>query len=463
MKISYNWLKWYIPEAPDAQKLADILTYHLAEVESFEKLGTSGVGEDWIFDINILPNRAHDLLSHQGVARELASLLNIQYVDPTTKYKIPESRPTKLVKTIETPLCRRYMGRIVRNIKIGSSPDWVVKHLESIGQRSINNIVDATNIVMFDCGQPMHAFDMDKVSGLKLIIKEASNGEKLTLLGGSEKVLNDTMMVLADGEGNPLDVAGIKGGTHAELNSATKNIILQGDNFDPVSIRKTAQALNVFTDARKRFENDLSAELGLYAMVELSALIAEMCPEAIFEDVVDIYPKKQEERKLSFSSDRISKILGLDVSIKEIEDILKRYVFKYVLNKNEFEIIIPPMRLDLVTEEDMAEDIGRVIGYDKLKGEIPKINFKPQVNETYSKISLARNKLLEDGYSEVMTYAFADKGEVSVLASASDKTFLRANLADGLKESLKLNKINSPLLGLKEVKIFEIGVVWTSA
>src|SRR3972149_428422 len=459
MKISYNWLKWYVPDAPKAEELADVLTYHLAEVERLDKLPDG----DYILDIKILPNRGHDLLSHQGVAREVASLLNIPFVDPTPKYKIPESKPTDFKVEIKTQKSRRHVGRIVRNIIVGPSPEWMVKHLESIGQRSINNIVDATNIVMFDCGQPMHAFDMDKVGGLKLVIREAKNKEKLTLLGGSEKVLNDTMMVLADGEGNPLDVAGIKGGTPAELNSATKNIILQGDNFDPVSIRKTAQALNVFTDARKRFENDLSAELGLYAMVELSALIAEMCPEAIFEDVVDIYPKKQEERKLSFSSDRISKILGLDVSIKEIEDILKRYVFKYVLNKNEFEIIIPPMRLDLVTEEDMAEEIGRVIGYDKLKGEIPKINFKPQVNETYSKISLARNKLLEDGYSEVMTYAFADKGEVSVLASASDKTFLRANLADGLKESLKLNKINSPLLGLKEVKIFEIGVVWTSA
>src|SRR3989344_3741360 len=276
MKISFNWLKWYIPDAPEADKLTDVFNYHLCEVESVEKKA-----DDYIFDLNILPNRAHDLLSHLGVARELASLLNIPFVDPRPKYKIPESKLTNLKIEIQTPKCRRHVGRIVRNIKVGPSPDWVVKHLESVGQRSINNIVDATNIVTFDCGKPTHAFDMDKVKGLKLIIKEASNGEKLTLLGGSEKVLNDTMMVLADGEGNPLDVAGIKGGTHAELNSATKNIILQGDNFDPVSIRKTAQALNVFTDARKRFENDLSAELGLYAMVELSALIAEMCPEAI--------------------------------------------------------------------------------------------------------------------------------------------------------------------------------------
>src|SRR3989338_9377088 len=212
MLISYNWLKWYIPEAPDAEKFVDVFNYHLCEVESLEKKG-----DDNIFDLKILPNRAHDLLSHQGVARELASLLNIKYVDPTPKYKIPESKPTNLKIEIQTPKCRRHVGRIVRNIKVGPSPDWVVKHLESVGQRSINNIVDATNIVTFDCGQPTHAFDMDKVKGLKLVIRQAKKGERITPLGSTEKVLDETMMIIADGEGNPLDVAGIKGGKNAEL------------------------------------------------------------------------------------------------------------------------------------------------------------------------------------------------------------------------------------------------------
>src|SRR3989338_11430339 len=277
MKISYNWLKWYIPEAPNAEKLADIITYHIAEIENVEHLMLNNA-EDWIFDINILPNRAHDLLSHQGVARELASLLNIQYVDPTPKYKIPESRPTKLVKTIETPLCRRYMGRIVRNIKIGSSPDWVVKHLESIGQRSINNIVDATNLTMYDCGQPAHVFDLSKVKDLKLQVRNAKNGEKIIILGGGEKILNDSMLIIADDHGNALDIAGVKGGKYAELESTTTDIILECANFDPTSVRKTAQTLNIFTDAKKRFENDLSPELASFGMLELSALISEMCP-----------------------------------------------------------------------------------------------------------------------------------------------------------------------------------------
>lgn len=456
MKISYNWLKWYVPELVEAEKLADIFTYHICEVEEVEKRPDG----DSIFDINVLPNRAHDLLSHQGVARELASLLNINFVDPTHKYKIPESKPTKLIKKIETPKCRRYMGRVVRGVKIGPSPQWVVKHLESIGQRSINNIVDATNIVTFDCGQPAHVFDLSKVKDLKLQVRNAKNGEKITILGGVEKILNDSMLIIADDYGNALDIAGIKGGKYAELNDNTTDIILECANFDPVSIRKTAQALNIVTDAKKRFENDLSPELAPYGMLELSALIKEMCPEAVFEDIIDIYPKKQSERKLSFRADRVSKVLGLTVSTSEIEDILKRYNFEYKKNEDEFEIIVPHMRLDLILEEDMAEEIGRVLGYDKVKPIVPKINFTLKVNETYAKITSARTKLLNDGYSEVMTYVFRDKGEVEVMQSASDKKFLRTNLSDGLKESLKFNKINSPLLGLKEIKIFEIGTVW---
>ena len=183
MRISYNWLKWYVPEAPTPEKLVEVFNYHLCEVETLEKIGT-GQNEDSILDLKILPNRAHDLLSHQGVARELASLLNIKYVDPTPKYKIPESKPTKLKVEINTDKCRRDAARIVRNIKVGPSPDWVVKHLESIGQRSINNIVDATNIVMFDCGQPSHVFDMDKVKGSKLDISASAGDEKILFFFG---------------------------------------------------------------------------------------------------------------------------------------------------------------------------------------------------------------------------------------------------------------------------------------
>ena len=459
MKISYNWLKWYIPEAPDRDKLADIFTYHICEVESVEK--KEG---DTIFDINILPNRSHDLLSHKGVAQELASLLNISYTDPTPKYKTPSSVATNLKIDIKTDKCRRFMGRVVRNVKVGPSPDWVVNHLESIGERSINNLVDATNIVMYNTGQPTHCFDLDKLEG-GIIVRPSLKDDVLNLLPSTK---NPKGVVVKDKEGvmlvcdekKPLALAGIKGGADSGVSDNTTNIILEVGNFDPISIRKTAQALNIFTDARKRFENDLSPELAPYAMRELSTLIFEMFPDATFEDIVDVYTVKQKEKKLKFSADRISKILGLEVSVVEIGNILERYKIGYKNEGDVFEIIVPPMRLDLTCEEDMAEEIGRILGYDKVKPIIPKINFTPKVNETYIKMSAVRNELRSKGYSEVMSYAFCDKGEIEVMQSASDKKLLRTNLADGLKERLKLNKINSALLEMKEVKIFEIGSVF---
>ena len=452
MKVSYNWLKWYIPEAPSAEKLADVFTYHISEIESLEKRG-----DDTIFDIKILPNRAHDLLSHHGIAKELASLLDITYKDPTGLYKIPTSVPTKLKIENKTDVCRRYMGRIVRNVTVGPTLDWVKAHLESIGQRSINNIVDATNITMFDCGQPTHCFDLDKVQGA-IVIREAKEGEMMTTLDGREIKLNSSNIVIADQAG-VLAIAGVKGGKRAEVDEKTKNIIIEVANFEPASVRKTAKATGILTDAVKRYENDLSPELCAFAMKELSGLFVEYGIKD-FEEIVDVYPKPQETKKVSFTASRISSILGIKVTSKEIEDILKRYAIEYTNAKDAFEITVPVLRLDLNIQEDMAEEIVRVIGYDKIKSEIPKIHFRPKQNETYEKICLARNRLLSDGYREVMTYAFRNSGNAEVLESASDKKFLRANLTDGLKESIKLNQINAPLLGESEIKIFEVGTVF---
>ena len=179
-----------------------------------------------------------------------------------------------------------------------------------------------------------------------------------------------------------------------------------------------------------------------------------------WEDIVDIYPKKQEERKLSFSVKKISRILGIKLEKEEVINILKRYNFKFEQSEDVFEIVISYLRLDLQIEEDMAEELGRIMGYDKIIPKIPKIDFRPKINDTYEKIVFARNKLLSEGYSEVMTYTFCDKGEIEVLESASDKKFLRNNLKNGLDESIKNNQINLPLLNTEEIKVFEIGTVF---
>lgn len=459
MKISYNWLKWYIPEIPEAQKVADILTYHLTEVE-----GTDEKDGDTIFDINILPNRAGDLLSHLGVARELSGQLGIPLVDPTPQYKIPVSQPTKLEIDIQTDKCRRYMGRIIRNVSVGPSPEWVKLHLESIGQRSINNIVDATNLVMFNCGQPTHAFDLKKLASEKIVIKENKEEIKFPVVG-SEKIevpLKAGDIVISDSE-KILALAGIKGGTNSGISidvPYVTDIVLEVANFDPVSVRKTARRVGQLSDSAKRFENNVPIELATYAMLELCALIVEMCPDAVFESIIDEGVKKGEPRKVSFTTDIINEKLGLVLTPADISTILQNYRYEYLEENGSFIVNLPYWRGDITGIHDMVEEIGRVYGYDKVAPQIPKINFIPQVNEVFVSMVQARNKLMSEGYCEVMTYSFRNTGVVEVLASASDKKFLRTNLLDGLKESFELNKNNTAFLGIKDLKIFEIGTVF---
>lgn len=452
MLISYNWIKSYVPDLPTAEKLMDVFTFHICEVESVKKLPN----DDFVFDLKILPDRAHDLLSHKGIACDVAGILGLSFNE--TKYEVPMSKPTKLKIKVETDKCRRYIGRIVRDVKIEPSPKWIKDYLETLGQRSINNIVDATNIVMFDRGNPVHIFDLDKVSG-DVVVRQAKKGEKMITLDNKEINLGSSQMVIAD-EKNILAIAGVKGGKVAEVDNNTKNIIIEVANFDPISVRKTSRAVNIFTDAVKRFENDLSQEVAPLAMKDITLLVLEMCKNSEIEELIDVYPIKQDKKTLDFNLEKISKILGFSVSVDSVKNIFKNYNLEYKNKDNNFTVQIPDIRLDLNNLEDMAEEIGRILGYDKINAKLPKLNSKPKTNESFEKMFLARNKLLDDGYSEVMTYAFRDKGEVEVLASASDKKFLRTNLSDGLKESLRLNQLNAPLLQMEEIKIFEIGTIF---
>jgi phenylalanyl-tRNA synthetase beta chain len=461
MKISYNWLKRYIKELPSKDELANIITFKICELEGIEDLPNG----DTVFDIKILPDRAHDLLSHRGVAREIAGLLGCDFLD--SPHNSLESVPTSLQIELNSPLCRRYIGRIVRNVKVGPSPKWLVEHLESIGQRSINNIVDITNFILFDTGQPIHAFDLDKLESKKIIVRNAREGERVELLG--ERIgnfikersfeLKENNLVIAD-EKDILALAGVKGGKKAEVGINTKNILLEVANFDSISIRKTARSFGIQTDAVKRYENEIIPDWCDFVMAEVSFLIAEICKDSSFEDVVDIYNQKIEERKVSFSREYISKILGVKIEDKEIEKILKNYNYNFSHQSDSWEIIVPDKRLDITGAHDMVEEIGRVYGYDKIIPALPAKIENQKDNIVWSNICLAKQKLINDGYKEVYTYAFTDKGEVEVMASASDKNFLRTNLLDGLSKAYELNRLNSPLLGLSEVKIFEVGAVF---
>lgn len=332
MIVSYNILQdFFDDKLPDPKKLADILTMHSYEVESFKEHDN-----DFIFEIDILPNRAHDSLSHRGVAKELSVLLNFKLKDKNEKiqFKTQNTKNKLIIKVEDEKLCRRYIGRIFENIEVKPSPDWLVKKLESIGQKSINNIVDATNFIMFYEGQPLHAFDLDKLKNksdsIEINIRRAKNGEKITTLDKQEVKLSDDILVISD-ENNPLAIAGIKGGNIAEVDEHTKNIVLESANFEPTNIRLTSRKIGIRTDSSQRFEGSLSPALAGIGIDEVSKLILNIAGsnKTKIGEKVDFYPREFGTYKVGVSLYRINKVLGIEMKEDKLISIFKKLGFEY--------------------------------------------------------------------------------------------------------------------------------------
>ena len=466
MKISYNWLQNYFEEKlPEPEKISEGIIFHSFEVEDIEK-----INNDTIFDIKVLPDRAHDCLSYWGIAKEISAIFDIKISSPNGFLKalgrgdmgVPDYLKNQfnsdLQIIIEDNKCLRYMGRIVRNIKVQESPEWLKDKLLAIGQKPINNIVDAANFVMFDLGQPIHCFDLNKLESSKIIIRNGKASENITTLDKKEIKLDESILIIADKK-DPLAIAGIKGGTKAEVVISTKNIVIEVANFNHTTTRKTAKKINIQTDAVKRYENEISPELCSIAMDSITDIIFSLAGGEV-ENIVDVYPVKQEQKNIFVFTNYINKRLGSSFSKEEIENVWNKLNFEYINKDEGFEVKIPFLRLDLTGPHNLTEEVIRILGFDRLEEKLPEIKSKPKINDIYFKMLLARKKLLDDGYSEVMTYVFQDTGEVEVLASASDKKFLRNNLSDGLKESIKLNLLNISFLEMKDIKIFEIGTVF---
>ncbi|MFA5935100.1 MAG: phenylalanine--tRNA ligase beta subunit-related protein [Candidatus Paceibacterota bacterium] len=351
MKISYNWLNAFLDnKAPEAQRVADALTMNSMEVEGVEKLPN-----DFLMEVKTTPDKNHSCLCHRGVAKEAGAILNIKTVKNSREhidFKISETSKKIDVKIEDEKKCKRYIGRVIENIKVGPSPLWLKERLESVGQRSINNVVDATNFVMFDIGQPMHVFDADKING-QIIIRKASQDEQVDLLGheitakGGETMLQDRNMILSGSElviadnSSVLALAGIKGGKKAELTDRSVNLFLESANFDPVCIRKTATFFKLQTDATKRYENEISPEIASEAMDILTRIIVETAgtPDTKVGEVIDSYPRRANKFKLGISSEEVSSIIGVDIKDSDIEDVFNRFGFEWKKNKPVDEIL----------------------------------------------------------------------------------------------------------------------------
>jgi len=462
MLVSYKWLQTYFDDKlPEAERLADLLNFHSFEIEGVKAWDT-----DEILDVKVLADRACYALSHQGIAGEIAAVFGMRLI----LRGLPSVLRGESSKTVELPkievkkpaLCARYIGRRVENVSIGRSPAGLVARLESIGERSINNIVDAANFVMFDIGQPLHVFDADKIKGT-IQIRLAKKGEKMTTLDNQEAELDSSVLVIADDEG-PIAIAGVKGGKRAEVTEATTNLILESANFDRSSVRLTSTSLMLKTGAARRFEAGLSPELALPAMEKFSAFILELSPEAKFGPINDVYKRQQKPAKIEISTEFIQNTLGANISEEKIIEILNKLDI-IAVKKNDSLIVTPPLiRNDLNIPEDIVEEVGRIYGYENIQAKLlPPIRGNPIVDKNFYYVEKIKNILLEQGFSEVSLYTLAPKGHFEVAKPpAPDKNFLRENLSAGISSCLQRNANNAPLLGLSEIRIFEVGSVFGS-
>jgi phenylalanyl-tRNA synthetase beta subunit len=332
MKVLKSWLQDFVQEPlPSAREIAEQLTMRAFEIEGVEELQ----GGDAVIDADILPNRAHDCLSQQGIAREVATLFDLTFKLPETPYETDKELSSNDLVHLDVPagvLVPRATKRVIQNIKIGPSPEWMVARLKALGQRSINNVVDITNYVMWETGQPIHAFDYDKIKTVdgkkKITIRKAQEGEKITTLDGQEFTLSTETLVIADDE-SALDIAGVKGGAHSGIDENTTTIILSACSFDPVAIRKTSRGLGLITDASKRFEQGMTPELVTRAIDRASQLFAELAGGVVAHDYVDVYPRKRNPYLFGVSTDEVNRVLGTAFTDNDVENILQRLGFAF--------------------------------------------------------------------------------------------------------------------------------------
>ena len=461
MKISRNWLQTFFEKPlPEAQVIADALTFHAFEIESVE-------GE--ILDVKVTPNRGHDCLSHRGIARELSAILKmpmkVNYGGAAPLILEPKTDALKV--TVEnSQLCPRFAAAYITGVKVGASPEWLRTALESIGQKSINNVVDATNYVMFNVGQPLHAFDASKLKmkngKLKIVVRNAKAKEKMIGLDDKEYILSESMLVITDGNtGEAVSIAGIKGGKPTGIDEATTAIVLEAANWDGVTIRRTSQVLKLRTDASDRFQQVISPELASYGLKAAVDLIVQVAGGEV-QGFVDEYPKPQERKTVSISLEKVNAVLGTKLAESDVADAFTRLDLPFEKKGDSFTVTVPFKRLDLVIPEDLIEEVARIVGYDKIPAtELPAFPNKPGINANFYAAEQKRQELVAKGYSEVFTSVFAEKGERMVANKVDGvRPYLRANLTDGLKDALEKNTRNKDLLGLNEVKLFEIGTVW---
>lgn len=432
---------------------------------------------DKVFDIWVPPNRG-DLSSHIGMAREIAALYNLNLNIPLIKnseYNDGIGRSEDLIKiNIEDKVaCRRFTGRIIKNVKVQESPDWLKNKLTAVGLRPVNNIVDITNYVMFETGQPLHAFDYDKINGKKIIVKKAVKGDKFITLDSKERILTENTLMICD-ENGYTGIAGIMGGEQSEITKETKNVFLEVAYFDPVTIRLAAKRMGVLTDASQRFEKGVDISNIPYVSERATELIKEIAGGDVSVNLYDEYVNKPEPLKTGIRSAFTTKITGVEFTDELITRLLEKLEIKFLNKDKDFLIFEIPewRRYDISNEYDLIEEVLRLNGFNK----IPDIDFvnlnleeKDIHTKNYLKIIDIKKYLSGRGFNEILTQTIQGSANYEIFGDkliniknpqSSELNIVRSNLDVGL---LKVIRNNANHIGKDiSLKLFETGKVFNN-
>ena len=453
---------------PKIEELEDLMNFHIFEVEGVEEIE----GES-VIDLDVLPNRASDSLCHRGIAREVATLLDVELDKDPLREPVGLLETDKIsVRIADHEACPRFTASLITGIKVKESPEWLQKKLKALGQRPINNIVDATNYVMYAIGQPLHAYDADlfpQADGKwQFGVRFASEGEEVSLLaeGGKDEdriisLKGTELLIVDDSTDTPISLAGVKGGRFAGVHEGTTNIIIEAAHFHPTITRKTARGLGIVIDASKRFENEPSRKLPPFAQRDIVKLITEIAG-GTFEGFSDKYLVPQEVVTTEVKFANVNRLLGLTLSAEEIISYVKR-TGATIVERDETKFVAEPPfeRTDLNIEADYVEEVGRIHGLLNIASIAPEKREVKTVNSRHYYSDLIRNKLIDLGYSEVVTSSFQKKGKLQLRnALASDKSYLRDSLVKNITKVLDANYSHLDLLGMSAVKVFEIGTVF---
>jgi phenylalanyl-tRNA synthetase beta chain len=463
MKICLEWLNAeYFPTAGlRAQAAADALTNGGLPVESVESHGS-----DTIIDVEVTSNRG-DCLSHAGIARELSALLNIPAtIKPAPKPpESSESTSASVRVRIDAPdLCPHYTARLIRGVKIGPSPAAIARRLEAIGVRPINNVVDVTNYVMFELGQPLHAFDFSKITGGQIIVRNAVRGETILNIDGRKRELIPSMLVIADAQ-RPVALAGVMGGLESEVTDTTLDVLLESARFDPLCVRRTARALAMKSDSSYRFERGIDPSLPARASVRAAQLILETAGGQLAKGIVEAGSDRIPDQKILLRLAQLRRILGVDFPADEILAAFKRLNFSPISREGGVEVTVPSYRLDIREEIDLVEEAARLLGYHRIpvREEIF-IHLAPP-DRTFITQETICQSLVSGGYFEAITFSFisdslrTDFGPAPFRADAAVRkadAALRPSLIPGLLESVRFNESN----GNPAARLFEIGSIF---